>query len=77
MNCSDLFVKGAHSPICRYRHRSPASNSSQRKRGFDGLIQGLRDGCDEFQVQYLGGDLGETKELIVSMTVAGEGDPNN
>ena len=75
MNCSDLFVKGVIPQYAVIAIGLPRQTPLEGERGFDGLIQGLRDGCDEFQVQYLGGDLGETKELIVSMTVAGEGDP--
>jgi thiamine-monophosphate kinase len=73
---SDLFVKGVIPRWTVVALGLPANLPLEGDFGFDGLIRGLRDGCREYGVQYLGGDLGETGDLTVSMTVGGEIAPN-
>jgi thiamine-monophosphate kinase len=68
-------VKGVKPQWAIFAIGLPRDLPLEGSNGFDGLIEGLRNGCKEYGVAYLGGDLGETKELTVSMTVAGEIDP--
>lgn len=75
MNCSDLFVKGVKPKWAVIALGLPRSLPITGNRSFDALIEGLRDGAKEFGVDYLGGDLNETKELIVSITIGGECHP--
>lgn len=75
-NVSDLLVKGVIPRWAVVALGLPVNLSVEGDFGFDGLIRGLRDGCRKYGVQYLGGDLGETGDLTVSMTVGGEIDPN-
>jgi thiamine-monophosphate kinase len=72
MTVSDVLVKGA---IPKWAvvalgvdNRLPITGDQ----GFMGLIQGLKAGFKEYGIQYLGGDLNETKETIISCTIFGE-----
>lgn len=43
-------------------------------KNIDNLIQGIKIACDEFKIDYLGGDLGKSKEIVTSGIAIGIGD---
>jgi len=72
MAISDIFVKGSIPRYAIIGIGVPGDLEVEGEGGFQGLIRGLNDACTTYHMKYLGGDLSETKEIIVSCTVFGE-----
>jgi len=72
MTVSDVLVKGAIPKWGVVALGIDKNLPLDGDRGFTGLIRGLQAGFKEYGVQYLGGDLNETKEIIISCTIFGE-----
>ncbi|MFX1435936.1 MAG: thiamine-monophosphate kinase [Promethearchaeota archaeon] len=68
MNVSDLIVKGVNPCGIIVSLGLP---KELKKQYFIDLINGIIDCCIQFDLEYIGGDINETKELIVSPTVFG------
>mgnify|MGYP006282219733 CR=1 FL=1 len=71
MSASDVFVKGALPKWAIVSLGIPNDMDVEGENGFKGLIQGMKNGFDSYDIQYLGGDLNESKELIISCTIIG------
>jgi thiamine-monophosphate kinase len=71
MNVSDLLVKGAVPQWAVVALGLPRSTPVEGVRGLRGLVEGLRDGFAHFRVSYVGGDLNEAEDVVVSPTVFG------
>ncbi|MBD3350835.1 MAG: thiamine-phosphate kinase [Candidatus Lokiarchaeota archaeon] len=71
MTASDVIVKGARPKWAVVSLGLPKNLLVDGNYGFAGLIKGLKDGFDEYNIVYLGGDLNESKEIIVSCTIIG------
>ncbi len=68
MNASDLIVKGVKPRGFIVSLGLP----KEMKHGeFKALIEGIIDYCVKLNLDYIGGDLNETKELIVNPTIFG------
>ena len=68
MNLSDLLVKGVKP---RGLIISLGLPKELKKTDFIDIIKGIIDSSLEFDVEYIGGDINETKELIINPTVFG------
>ncbi|MFX0042143.1 MAG: thiamine-monophosphate kinase [Candidatus Hodarchaeota archaeon] len=73
MNISDLIVKGVK-PIGIFI--SLGLPKDMYLRIFRSLISGIIDYCKKLELEYIGGDLNETKEIIINPTVFGIQDPS-
>jgi len=76
MAVSDILVKGAIPKWCIISLGVPPFLKVYGNNGFEGLIRGLRDCCKKYNIEYLGGDLNQTKEIIISPTIIGESPVN-
>jgi thiamine-monophosphate kinase len=72
MAISDVLVKGAIPRYAVIGLGVPSDLDVEGDNGFKGVIHGLHDACTTYHMKYLGGDLSETKEIIISCTVFGE-----
>lgn len=68
MNVSDLIVKSVKPKGIIISLGLPIL---LRKKNFIEVITGIIDCCIEFDLEYIGGDINETKELIINPTVFG------
>ena len=68
MNLSDLLVKGVKPQGLIISLGLP---KELRKEDFIAIINGIVDSSLEFDIEYIGGDLNETKEIIINPTVFG------
>ncbi|MFX0038291.1 MAG: thiamine-monophosphate kinase [Promethearchaeota archaeon] len=68
MNASDLIVKGVKPCGIIISFGLP---KELEKEVFIDLVNGIIDCCIQFNLEYIGGDINETKELIISPTVFG------
>ncbi len=68
MNLSDLIVKGVKP---RGIFISLGLSKDMELRNFKELMEGIIDYCIKWNIDYLGGDLNETKELIINPTIFG------
>ena len=68
MNVSDVIVKGAKPKGIIISLGLPKNMILE---DFKDLIRGIVDRCKLFDLDYIGGDINETKEIIVSPTVFG------
>lgn len=68
MNLSDLIVKGVKP---RGIFISLGLSKDMELRNFKELMEGIIDYCMKWNIDYLGGDLNETKELIINPTIFG------
>ena len=68
MNVSDLIVKGVEPQGILISLGVPKNTKLE---DFKELIKGIVDCSEIFNLEYIGGDLGETKEVIVNPTVFG------
>jgi thiamine-monophosphate kinase len=73
MNLSDLLVKGVNPKAVLISLGIPENLLITE---FKSLILGIVDCCDDNNIEYLGGDLNVTKEVIISPTVFGFKLPN-
>ncbi|MBY8982274.1 MAG: hypothetical protein KGD57_04950 [Candidatus Lokiarchaeota archaeon] len=69
MNVSDLIVKGAN-PLGVFV--SLGLPSSMKQIELEDLIKGIIDYCTKLEINYIGGDLNETKEIIINPSVFGK-----
>lgn len=76
MTVSDILVKGATPKWGIIALGIPNDLEIEGENGFTGLITGLNDAFNEYGVKYLGGDLNESKEIIISCTIFGEIEKN-
>jgi len=72
MNVSDLVVKSVKPSGIIISLGLP---KDLRKEDFIDLITGIIDSCVKFGIDYIGGDINETKELIINPTVFGFKNP--
>ncbi|GAG87478.1 unnamed protein product, partial [marine sediment metagenome] len=63
MNLSDLLVKGVKP---RGLIISLGLPKELKKKDFIAIINGIVDSSLEFDIEYIGGDINETKELIIN-----------
>lgn len=68
MNLSDIIVKGV---IPRAIIISLGLPSNLKVADFKELISGIIESSVKFKVDYIGGDINETKELIINPTIIG------
>ena len=68
MNISDLIVKGAMPKAVIISIGIPSGLS---KKDFESFIDGIVQCCVDWNIDYLGGDINKTKEIIVNPTVFG------
>lgn len=68
MNISDLIVKGV---VPKYIVLSLGLPKKMEVNSLRELIEGIVDYCLKLNIDYIGGDLNETKELILNPTVVG------
>ena len=68
MNISDLIVKGVKP---RGIIISLGLPRELRRNDFINLITGIIDCCIKFELDYIGGDINETKEIVINPTVFG------
>lgn len=73
MNISDLIVKGVE-PLGIFI--SLGLPKDMLLKNFRDLISGIIDYCKKLNLEYIGGDLNETKEIIINPTVFGTQDPS-
>jgi len=73
MNISDLIVKGV---IPRGIIVSLGLPDEIKLKDFKDLINGIIDYCIKWKLDYIGGDLNVTKEIIINPTVFGFEDPS-
>jgi thiamine-monophosphate kinase len=73
MNISDLVVKGVH-PIGIFISIGLPPNLDVKS--FKELIEGVVDYCYRWNINYIGGDMNMTNEIIINPTVFGYEDPN-
>ncbi len=72
MTVSDILVKGAIPKWAVIGLGIPKHLIIDGDQGFSGIIHGLKEGFNEYGVKYLGGDLNESKEIIISCTIFGD-----
>jgi len=72
MTVSDVLVKGAIPKWAVVALGLPENLAIEGDQGFRGLIEGLKAGFHAYGIEYLGGDLNETKETVISCTIFGE-----
>ena len=68
MNVSDVFVKGVEPKGIIITLGLP---KNMKLEYFKDLVRGIVDRCKKFNLDYIGGDINETKGIIVSPTVFG------
>ncbi|MFW9780754.1 MAG: thiamine-monophosphate kinase [Candidatus Heimdallarchaeota archaeon] len=68
MNISDLMAKGVKPKVIIISLGIPKDLSVYF---FDQLMEGIIDYCKKWNLDYIGGDINKTKELIISPTVFG------
>lgn len=68
MNISDLMVKGVEPRAIIISMGLPEDMNIYF---FDQLMDGIIDYCKKLKLEYIGGDINKTKELIISPTVFG------
>jgi len=68
MNLSDLIVKGVKPTGILI---SLGLSKDMELRNFKELMTGIIDYCIKWKINYLGGDVNETKELIINPTIFG------
>lgn len=68
MNASDLAAKGARPFAFMHSLGIPRRYSKERVLS---LVDGILSACDEYQLEFLGGDLGESSDLIIAGFMAG------
>lgn len=68
MNISDLMVKGVRPKGIIISLGIPDNLSMN---SFDELMSGIIDYCKKWNLDYIGGDINKTKELIINPTVFG------
>ncbi|MFX1494328.1 MAG: thiamine-monophosphate kinase [Promethearchaeota archaeon] len=73
MNISDLMVKGVKPKGIIISLGIP---NTLRMNFFYQLMNGIIDYCKKWNLDYIGGDINETKELIINPTVFGFKDPS-
>lgn len=73
MNISDLIVKGVK-PLGIFI--SLGLPKDMMLKNFRELISGIIDYCKKLDIEYIGGDLNQTKEIIINPTVFGIQDPS-
>ncbi|UCD02088.1 MAG: thiamine-monophosphate kinase [Promethearchaeota archaeon] len=73
MNLSDLLVKGVKPRGLIISFGLP---KEFKKRQFVELVNGIIDCSEKFELDYIGGDINETKELIINPTVFGFKNPS-
>jgi thiamine-monophosphate kinase len=73
MNISDLIVKGVK-PLGIFI--SLGLPKDMKLKNFRELTLGIIDYCKKLNLEYIGGDLNETKEIIINPTVFGIQDPS-
>ncbi|MFX1376871.1 MAG: thiamine-monophosphate kinase [Promethearchaeota archaeon] len=73
MNISDLLVKGVNPKGMIISLGLPRE---LKKEEFINIIKGIIDCSLKFNLRYIGGDINETKELIINPTVFGFKDPS-
>jgi thiamine-monophosphate kinase len=66
MNISDLMVKGAQPKAIIISLGIPEDLSINF---FDQLMNGIIDYCKKWNLEYIGGDINKTKEVIINPTV--------
>ncbi len=74
MNISDLLVKGVKPRGIIISFGLP---KELKKTEFVDVLNGVIDSCMKFDMDYIGGDLNETKELIINPTVFGFKKPSS
>jgi thiamine-monophosphate kinase len=74
MNISDLIVKGVKP---RGIIISLGLPRELRRNDFINLITGIIDCCIKFELEYIGGDTNETKEIVINPTVFGFKNPSS
>ncbi|MFX0031194.1 MAG: thiamine-monophosphate kinase [Candidatus Hodarchaeota archaeon] len=74
MNISDLMTKGVQPKAIIISLGIPKDLSIS---DFDQLMNGIITYCKKWNVEYIGGDINETKELIISPTIFGFKNPSN
>jgi len=72
MTASDVLVKGGKPKWGIVSLGFPRNLNVEGQNGFKGLIRGLKKGFNELAINYIGGDLNESKEIIISCTIIGE-----
>ena len=73
MNISDLIVKGV---TPRGIIISLGLPNQLKRDDFINLINGIIDSCIKFNIDYIGGDINETKEIIINPTIFGFKNPS-
>jgi thiamine-monophosphate kinase len=68
MNVSDLIVKGVKPKALIISAGFP---SGLYLLDFKKIINGILNSCEHYNLEYIGGDINETKELIISPTILG------
>lgn len=71
ISLSDIAAKGIKPSYFLSALSIPKNFTSKN---FDELILGMRNACEEFNIGYLGGDLGTSKELVASGIALGIGE---
>jgi len=74
MNVSDLLVKGVNPKAIIISLGVP---SDLRISEFKDLVSGIVDGCHKKNIEYLGGDLNLTKDIIINPCVFGFSNSKN
>jgi len=73
MNMSDLIVKGVKP---RGIIISLGLPKELKKDDYSKIIEGIIDCCMNFNLDYIGGDINETKEIIINPTIFGFKSPS-
>ena len=73
MNISDLVVKGVH-PVGVFISIGLPPNLNVQS--FREIIEGVVDYCCRWNINYIGGDMNMTNEIIINPSVFGFEDPN-
>ncbi|TFG00414.1 MAG: hypothetical protein EU541_02250 [Promethearchaeota archaeon] len=68
MNSSDLIVKGVSPQGIIISLGLPPE---LRVAHFKSMLNGIIDACESFEMDYIGGDINETQEIIINPTVFG------
>ena len=70
--CVAISDIGAMGAVPRYLLCSLGCRSTDSMEFIEGLSQGVEDGCREFEVCLVGGNLSESQTVFISMTALGE-----
>lgn len=68
MTCSDVIAKGGIPKIFLASGLFPGDESIDYLLR---IVKGIRDTCDEYEIKYVGGDLGEAEDIILSGVALG------